>query len=382
MALRLAESPGRFLSTVQIGITLVGVLSGAFSGATLGARLANWLELQGLADGLADALGVGFVVMAITYLSLIIGELVPKQIALRDPERVAARVAPAMIILSRVSSPLVWLLDGSGRFILKLLGQKGIKEERVTEEEVKTIIAEAESAGVLESAEKDMIGGVMRFADRSARALMTPRREVEVIDLSDTAEQIRAQVRETRRTRLPVQDGEADAIIGVITTKDLFDALADGNGTDIRSLMQEAPVVLDTSGALDVLRLMRKSSVHMVLVFDEFGHFEGVITSGDVLEAITGSLQEGGDDEPAYVTRQDGSFLVAGWMPIDEFNEKIGFPIDRDPGYETVAGLVLASLNRLPKVGECFEKGPWRFEVLDLDGRRVDKVLVSRASEM
>lgn len=382
MALRLAESPGRFLSTVQIGITLVGVLSGAFSGATLGARLANWLELQGLADGLADALGVGFVVMAITYLSLIIGELVPKQIALRDPERVAARVAPAMIILSRVSSPLVWLLDGSGRFILKLLGQKGVKEERVTEEEVKTIIAEAESAGVLESAEKNMIGGVMRFADRSARALMTPRREVEVIDLSDTAEQIRAQVRETRRTRLPVQDGEADAIIGVITTKDLFDALADGNGTDIRSLMQEAPVVLDTSGALDVLRLMRKSSVHMVLVFDEFGHFEGVITSGDVLEAITGSLQEGGDDEPAYVTRQDGSFLVAGWMPIDEFNEKIGFPIDRDPGYETVAGLVLASLNRLPKVGECFEKGPWRFEVLDLDGRRVDKVLVSRASEM
>ena len=379
--LRLAENPGRFLSTVQIGITLVGVLSGAFSGATLGARLSLWIEAQGVSRGLADTLGVGSVVLAITYLSLIVGELVPKQIALRNPERVAARVAPAMVLLSRVSLPLVWLLDGSGKLILNILGYKGDAEERVTEEEVKTIIAEAESAGVLESAEREMIGGVMRFADRSARALMTPRREVEIIDLADSAEDIRAQVRATRRTRLPVQDGDADEIIGVVNTKDLFDALADGKGTDIRALTQHAPVVLDTSGALDVLRLMRASSVHMVLVFDEFGHFEGVITTGDVLEAITGAFHVEGQDEPAYVVREDGSFLVAGWMPIDEFNEKIGFPIDRDPGYETVAGLVLDALNRLPEVGECFDKGNWRFEVLDLDGRRIDKVLVSRRAD-
>ncbi len=377
-ALRLAENPGRFLSTVQIGITLVGVMSGAFSGATLGARLATWLQQKGVGDGVADALGVGLVVVAITYLSLIIGELVPKQIALRDPERVAARVAPAMALLSKVSLPLVWLLDGSGKFMLRLLGQKGAAEDRVTEEEVKTIIAEAESAGVLDSAEKEMIGGVMRFADRSARALMTPRREVEVIDLADSPAEIRAQVRATRRTRLPVQDGEADSIIGVVNTKDLFDALADGNGTNLKALTQETPVVLDTSSALDVLKLMRASAVHMVLVFDEFGHFEGVITSGDVLEAITGAFQDNTDDEPAFVMRDDGSFLVAGWMPIDEFNEKIGFPVDRDPGYETVAGLVLDNLNRLPNVGEYFDTGGWRVEVVDLDGRRIDKVLVSR----
>jgi putative hemolysin len=235
-ALRLAENPGRFLSTVQIGITLVGVLSGAFSGATLGARLTNWLHEQGVSAGLADALGVGSVVVAITYLSLIIGELVPKQIALRDPERVAIRVAPAMALLSQVSLPLVWLLDGSGKFILRLLGQKGVGEGKMTDEEVKTIIAEAESAGVIESDEKDMINGVMRLADRTAKALMTPRLDVETIDLSDSNERIRAQVRETRRSRLPVQDGSADVIVGVVYAKDVLDELAArGRKFDLKS---------------------------------------------------------------------------------------------------------------------------------------------------
>ena len=240
-ALRLQEQPGRFLSTVQIGITLVGVLSGAFSGATLGARLSNTLQAQGLSVSLADALGVGSVVMAITYLSLIIGELVPKQIALRDAEGVAVRVAPAMVLLSRVAAPLVWLLDASGRAVLAMLGQKGETEERVTEEEVRTIIAEAESAGVLESEERDMIAGVMRLADRTAKALMTPRRDVEIIDITDDPAEIRAQLRQTRRSRLPVQEGEADAIIGVLYAKDWLDAANNGARTvDIRSLVQPA----------------------------------------------------------------------------------------------------------------------------------------------
>ncbi len=377
-ALRLAENPGRFLSTVQIGITLVGVLSGAFSGATLGARLTTWLELQGISNGLADALGVGSVVMAITYLSLIIGELVPKQIALRDPERMAARVAPAMVLLSRVSSPLVWVLDGSGKFILRLLGQKGASNEKMTEEEVKTIIAEAETAGVLQSAERDMIAGVMRLADRTAKALMTPRREVEVVDLSDTADEIKRQIRATRRSRLPVQDGEADTIIGVIIVKDLFDALTDGEVQDIRSLVQAVPIVSDATGALDVLKLIQASTVHMALVFDEYGHFEGVVTSGDLLEAITGAFQEEGGEEPPYVTRADGSFLVSGWMPIDEFADKIGGPVNRNADYETVAGFVIDAMGRLPSVGEVLEKDQWRFEVVDLDGRRIDKLLVTR----
>lgn len=385
-ALRLAEDPGRFLSTVQIGITLVGVLSGAFSGATLGARLADWLELQGLSDTAADTLGVMLVVVVITYLSLIVGELVPKQIALRDPERVAVRVAPAMAMLSRLSAPLVWVLDASGKLILRLLGQHGETEQRVTEEEVKTIIAEAESAGVLEAEEKDMIAGVMRLADRTATGLMTPRRDVEILNLADAPADILAKLRATKRSRLPVQDGDADEIVGVVTVKDLYDRLAAqeaaGQLQDIRAVadIQTAPVVSDNTRALDVLKAIRSSTVHMALVFDEYGHFEGIITSSDVLEAITGAFQEEGEDEPAFVVRHDGSFLVAGWMPVDEFAERIAMPLDPEADYETVAGLVLDVLHRLPDVGESFEHNSWRFEVVDLDGRRIDKILVSRAA--
>lgn len=377
-AMRLADNPGRFLSTVQIGITLVGVLSGAFSGATLGARLSEWLVDQGFSQVVSDGFGVGLVVVAITYLSLIIGELVPKQIALRDPERVASRVAPAMLLLSKVGAPLVFLLDISGRAVLALLGQKGEPEEKVTEEEVRTIIAEAETAGVLERDEREMISGVMRLADRSARALMTPRREVEVIDLSDSADEIREQLRATRRSRLPVQDGEADAIIGVVVVKELIDFLSDGGTHDLRGLVSEAPVVMDTAGALLVLREIRASRVHMALVFDEYGHFEGIITPGDVLEAIIGAFQEEEEDEPPLVARADGSWLVAGWMQVDEFSHELGISIPRDADFQTVAGFVLAQLNHLPVVGEVFEKGHWRFEVVDLDGRRIDKILVSR----
>lgn len=377
-ALRLAEDPGRFLSTVQIGITLVGVLSGAFSGATLGTRLSEWLGTQGFSQSVSDTLGVGLVVVAITYLSLILGELVPKQIALRDPERVAARVAPAMLLLSKIGAPLVFLLDVSGKTVLALLGQKGESEEKVTEEEVRTIIAEAETAGVLERDEREMIAGVMRLADRSARALMTPRREVEVIDLSDSADEIRAQLKETRRSRLPVQDGESDSIIGVVLMKDLIDFLAAGEVEELRQHVQDAPVVMDTADSLHVLREIRSSRVHMALVFDEYGHFEGIITPGDVLEAIIGAFQEEEEDEPAIVTRADGSYLVAGWMQVDEFSHELGIPIPRDADFQTVAGFVLAEMNHLPNVGEAFDKGHWRFEVVDLDGRRIDKILVSR----
>ncbi|MGX5733996.1 hemolysin family protein [Bosea thiooxidans] len=379
-ALRLAENPGRFLSTVQIGITLVGVLSGAFSGATLGTRLSEWLGTQGFSPSVSDTLGVGLVVVAITYLSLILGELVPKQIALRDPERIAARVAPAMSLLARIGAPLVFLLDVSGKAVLGLLGQKGESEEKVTEEEVRTIIAEAETAGVLERDEREMIAGVMRLADRSARALMTPRREVEVIDLSDSLDQIREELRATRRSRLPVQEGEADSIIGVVVVKDLIDFLSDADcdAESLRAHILEAPVVMDTADSLHVLREIRASRVHMALVFDEYGHFEGIITPGDVLEAIIGAFQEEEESEPAIVTRADGSYLVAGWMQVDEFSHELGIQIPRDADFQTVAGFVLAEMNHLPNVGETFDKGHWRFEIVDLDGRRIDKILVSR----
>ncbi|WP_367187295.1 hemolysin family protein [Rhizobium oryzicola] len=381
LAARLAEDPGRFLSTVQIGITLVGVLSGAFSGATLGARLAGWLQAQGLPPGWADGLGVGSVVVAITYLSLIVGELVPKQIALRAPEMVAAKVAPAMLLMSRFALPLVWLLDTSGRLVLSILGQKGETEERVTDEEIRTVLAEAQIAGVIETEESAMISGVMRLADRTARGLMTPRRDVEVIDIEDDISEIRAQLRATQRSRLPVRNGSSDEILGVLFVKDAYEAIMQGTDPDIRSRMREAPVVSDLSGALDVIQALRKSSAHMVLVYDEYGHFEGIITSGDILEAITGVFQEDEIEEPAIVQREDGSYLVAGWMPVDEFAHQMGFSFKEDPDYETVAGFVLDELKHLPELGERFSWNGWNFEVIDLDGRRIDKLLVSRATE-
>lgn len=378
IAIRLADDPGRFLSTVQIGITLVGVLSGAFSGATLGARLAGWLQAQGLSEAMADGFGVGSVVVAITYLSLIVGELVPKQIALRAPEAVASKVAPAMALLSKVAMPLVWLLNASGKAVLALLGQKGETDERMSDEEIRTVLAEAHSAGVIETGESEMITGVMRLADRTARGLMTPRRDVEVIDIEDDLAEIREQLRGSQRSRLPVRNGSSDEILGVLFVKDALDAFLQGTNLDVRSLMREAPVVSDRTGALDVIQSLRRSPAHMVLVYDEYGHFEGIVTSGDVLEAITGVFQEDESGEPAIVEREDGSFLVAGWMPIDEFADEMGFALDEEPDYETVAGFVIDEIKHLPSLGESFTAKGWHFEVIDMDGRRVDKLLVKR----
>lgn len=378
VAIKLAEDSGKFLSSVQIGITLVGILSGAFSGATLGLRLTTWLASVGVPSSVADVLGVAVVVIFITYVSLIVGELVPKQIALRDAEGVAARVAPAMKTLAAIGSPLVWLLDVSGKAVLRLIGQGGEAEETVTEEEVKTIIAEATTAGVIETDEHSMISGVMRLADRSARGLMTPRLDVDVVDLADDGEEIRRTILSTHRSRLLVQDGDGDSIIGVVAIKDIIGVFANGQPLELRKFVQPVPVVMDHADALDVVRAIRNSTVHMALVVDEYGHFEGIVTSGDILEVITGVFQEETGDDPAIVKREDGSFLVAGWMPVDEFGEKLKVAIPRDAKYETVAGYVLSIINRLPGVGETFEHEGWKFEVVDLDGRRIDKILMSK----
>jgi putative hemolysin len=380
VALKLGEDPGKFLSSAQVGISLIGVLSGAFSGATLGERLSEYLLSRGVPDGAAAALGVGIVVVVITYVSLILGELVPKQLALRDAERIAARAAPAMQFIASVAAPLVWLLDVSSKGVMTILGQTGRSEDRVTDEEVKTLIAEAESQGVLETEEKAMISGVMRFADRSARGLMTPRLDVDVVDLSDPPEEVQLMLRTSHHSMLPVHEGEPDRIIGVLVRKDLIDIFASGATPDIRALVRPAPVVLDRADSLSVLAAIRSSAVHVALVFDEYGHFEGIVTPGDILGAITGGFQDEDDDEHAFTQRDDGSYLVSGWMPVDEFADKIGVPIPKDPKYETVAGYVLSELNHLPAVGESFVRAPWRFEVLDLDGRRIDKVLVARTS--
>ena len=377
-AIRLAEDPGRFLSSVQIGITLVGVLSGAFSGATLGVRLAGALAASGLSPTLAHTLGVGGVVVAITYLSLIFGELVPKQVALRAPETVAARVAPLMRAIAIGAAPLVWLLDRSGKLVLALLGQSGASDRSMTDEEVRMVISEAESAGVMDEAETRMIAGVMRTADRTARALMTPRHEVEAVDITDSIAAVLRRFRETGHSRLPVRDGGQDDIAGIVALHDFVEARPRNDQTTLRNLMIEAPVVRDGLPALQVIEALRATPARMLLVYDEYGHFEGIITPMDVMEGITGTFADETDAEPKIVARDDGSLLVAGWMPADEFADLIGLTLDADRDYTTVAGLVIDRMGLLPPVGAHLDLPGWRIEVLDLDGRRIDKLLVSR----
>ena len=376
IAIRLAADPGRFLSSVQIGITLVGVLSGAFSGATLGVRLADGLIGVGLGAALAQTLGVGGVVVAITYLSLIFGELVPKQIALRSPEAAATRIAPLINLIAVVAAPIVWVLDRSGRIVLALLGQSGTADRNMSDEEVRLVLSEARSAGIMEKAETEMIAGVMRIADRTARGLMVPRHEVETVEATDSPATIIRRFRETGHSRLLVRDGDADNIIGVFKSRDFLDPDGTAARPDPGALLIEAPVVRDGMNALDVLETLRKSPAHMVLVYDEYGHFEGIITPMDVLEAIAGEFPEGEEAEAKIAVREDGSLLVAGWMPVDEFAERLGLTLDDPRDYETVAGLVIDRTGKLPGLGEHIDLGAWRIEVVDLDGRRIDKLLV------
>ena len=379
LALTLGANPGRFLSTVQIGITLVGVASGAFSGATLGLRLTGVLIGAGVPTGAANALGVGVVVAAITYGSLIIGELVPKQIALRDPEGIAVKVAPAMTLLSKISLPLVFLLDLSGRAVLWLLGQRGESEEKVTDEEIKMLVAEAEHHGTIESDERRMIAGVMRLGDRAVRAVMTPRTEIDWLNLSLDEAAARKLLMETQHSRLPVGEGGVDSMIGVIQTRDILASLLAGKTFDLRKHVRQAPIVHDQADALDVLTTLRESQVPMALVHDEYGHFEGIVTPADILEAITGVFRADADEEePPAVRREDGSWLLAGYMQADEMADYLSIELPENRDYETVAGYVLAHLHHLPSTGETVKAQGWRFEVVDLDGRRIDKVIASR----
>jgi putative hemolysin len=378
-ALRLAADPGRFLSTVQIGITLVGILAGAFSGATLGSRLAAWIAGLGAAPGLANALGFGLVVTVITYLSLVIGELVPKQLALRHAERLACFVAPAMTLLARVASPFVWLLDQSGRLVLALFGPRHAGERQVTEEEIRVLVAEAESAGVIEPEEGRMISAVMRLGDRPVRSVMTPRTEVDMIDLSDSPAEIRRTITESVHSRMPAHDGNPDEIIGVIHAKNMLDAYLKRRKVDARRFVRAAPIIPDRLDALEVIEKLKNSDVHMGLVHDEYGHFEGVVTSADVLEAIAGAFRtEEGEPEPHAVQRDDGSWLLSGTMPVEDLTDITAIALPQRRDFHTLAGFVLEQLGRIPELGETFDSGDWRFEVVDLDGRRIDKVLARR----
>lgn len=380
-ALALAEEPGRFLSTIQIGITLVGIVAGAFSGAALGHRLGDILRANGVSEHVAEPLGFGIVITIITYFSVIIGELVPKHFALRNAERIACAVARPMKILSRIAAPAVWLLDESTKGVFKLLGIAEGPPSAVTEDEIRTLVAEAETAGVIETDERRMIAGVLRLGDRPVRGVMTPRTDVDWVDLEDDEAEIRRNLIASPHSRLPVVEGDPDNVIGIVQTRDVLACLLEDKPFNLRDHVKEAPVVPDTLDALDVLDVLRLAPVPVALVHDEYGHFEGMVTPADVLEAIAGVF--GADQEhpePDAVQREDGSWLLSGGMPVDEMADQLGIvlPVTRD--YQTVAGLVIGHLHHLPATGEAMDLQGWRFEVVDLDGRRIDKVLATRSA--
>ena len=379
-ALKLSEDPGRFLSTVQIGITLVGILAGAFSGAVLGARLTEALAGVGIGPWLAEPLGYGLVIGAITYLSVVIGELVPKHLALKNAEGIACAVAPLMAFLSRIAGPLVWLLDASTKLVFRLFGNSMEPASAVTEEEIKSIMAEAETAGVIETGERRMISGVLRLGDRAVKGVMTARTDVDWIDLDQDPLEIRERLIKTAHTRLPVAEGNPDNMIGVVQSRELLAAMLSGEALDVRAHIRRAPVIPDTVDALDVLEVLRSAEVPLALVHDEYGHFEGIVTPADILDTIAGAFRSDEESfEPEARRREDGSWLLAGRMPADEMADVLGILLPQTRDYETVAGLVIGALHHLPQTGEAVEVFGWRFEVVDMDGRRVDKVLASRA---
>ena len=381
-ALSLAEDPGRFLSTVQVGITLVGILAGAVSGVSLGGRLSTWLADLGLARGYADPIGFTLVVTAITYFSLVIGELVPKQLALRDPELIACRVAVPMRMLSKLAAPFVWVLDGSGRLLFRLMGQSESSDAVVTDEEIHSLIAEAESAGVIESGERDMIAGVMRLGDKPVRAVMTPLTDVDLVGARDDQASLRRKIMASPHSRLPVHGDDPEEVIGIVLIKDITDALLQRKKLDIARLVHKVPVIPESMPALEAMELFRGSAIHLAFVQDEYGRMLGIVTAADLLKAIAGSFQPGGEGSEGAVQRDDGSWLLPGSMAVDEMAQLIGFTLPSKRRYETVAGLLLDALMHFPALGQSVRIGQWRFEVIDLDGRRVDKVLVSRVAEV
>ncbi len=379
-ALNLLEEPTRFLSTAQAGITLIGVFAGAYSGATLAGPLSE--VLSGLGD-YAHPVALAVVVVGITYLSLLVGELVPKRIAFNNPERVAAAVAPLMSWLSVAGAPVVFILRGSTDALVKLLRIPDRPETSVTEEEVKLMIAEGARAGVFHVAERDMIDGVLRLADRSVRSVMTPRVEVMWLDLDDPPETLRREIAESEHSRYPAGRKGLDELSGIVHTKHLLDQMARTGKFDVAASLLQPLIVHEGTPVLRLLEMFRENPVHMAVVVDEYGGLEGIVTPTDILTAIAGELPEDASDidEPSAVRRDDGSWLMDGMLGIHEAERLLERKDMRgDEDFETLAGFVLTRLARIPQIGDHFEWDGLRFEIVDMDGRRIDRILVAPAT--
>ena len=381
IALELANEPTRFLSTVQIGITLVGILAGAVGGATIAEQLGALLSGIPRLAPYGDVIALGIFVLAIAYLSLVIGELVPKRLALTNPDRVATLVASPMRRLSSLAGPIVWLLSVSTEAVLRLLRVRPSSEPSVSEDEVKIMLAEATQEGVFEPAEEDMVRRVFRLGDRRVSALMTHRTDIVWLDMMDPPQEWLRIVTSSGHSRLPVARESLDNILGVVQAEDLLARESVEGPADLKALLSPPVFAPESAPALEVLEIFKESRQPLALVIDEYGGLEGLLTLYDVLEAIVGDLPEAGEAyEPEAVERRDGSWLLDGMLPIDEFKELFG--VEELPGearahFDTLGGFVIAFLGRIPSTADHFQWNDWCFEVMDMDGHRVDKALVS-----
>jgi putative hemolysin len=379
IALDLANRPNQFLATIQIGISLVGILAGAFGGATVAAHLSAALEDVPFLAAYRDAISMGVVVLLITYLSLVIGELVPKRLGLNNAERIAAAVAPGMRNLSRLASPIVHLLDGSTNIVLRLLGVRSEADEPVSEEEIKLMMRHGTQVGVFEPEEHEMVTQVFRLADQTINAIMTPRPEVVWLDLDDPIQEIRQLVSGSGYSRFPLARGELDHVIGLVYVQDLLARIMEDAPLDLEASVRPALFLPESITALEAVARLKETRNDAALVIDEFGGFQGLLTTYDILEAIVGDLPLAGEAvDSEAVQREDGSWLLDGMLTIDELRDLMAvaqLPYEGKAHYQTLGGLVMVALGRIPNPGDHFHCCGWRFEVLDMDGHRVDKVL-------
>ncbi|HXF85727.1 MAG TPA: hemolysin family protein [Anaerolineales bacterium] len=375
IALRLTEDPNQFLSAIQIGITSIDLLAGAITGATLAAWINAQLDKIPILQPYSGMISLLVGVLPITYLSLVLGELVPKRLALQDPEKAASSMARLMLFLSRLFSPLVRFLSFSTNAVLSLLGVKASEEPPVTEEEIQLLIDQGTQAGVFEEAEHDMVEGVFSLGDQRVYSLMTPRTDIVWLDINDSAEEIRNKIAQNNFSRYPVRQGTLDVILGIVRARDLLVQSLSGEPIRLKDLLKPAFFIPETMLASKALELFKEKGTDMLLVIDEFGGLQGLLTINDIIEEIVGEMEL---DEPQATQRQDGSWLLDGMLGVDEFKEIFKLPsLPHEDEYETLSGFVMMSLGRVPQVSDHFEWHGLRFEVIDMDGRRVDKVLVS-----
>jgi len=376
-ALALADDPGRFLSSVQVSITLIGIFSGAFGGATIGARLGDVMDGLPIVGSRGHEVAFLIVVVFITALSVVVGELVPKRLALSNPEPLAARVARPLNIIAALFRPFVWVLSRTSDAIMALIGVRNSGQQTMTEEEVRFAIAEGTEAGVIDAVEKDMIHGVLELADRSVASIMTPRPDVYWIDLDDKPETVARDIMECPYSRIVIaRDGDMSHPLGVVQKKDLVSDLVRGEGIKLESLVLQPSHVPEGIPAMRMLQIFRTTPLHIAFVFDEYGDFQGLVTLTDIMTAVAGDLPEEHKAPPQeLLKRDDGSWLVDGRAAIDDVKETLGLRMETNGDFHTAAGLALEVLARIPAEGESFEVEGWRVEVIDMDGNRIDKLL-------